>query len=217
MNERVIEVIDNQILILFSTASLALVLMPGPNTLYVMTRGITQGRKAAMISALGASSGDLLYALFAALGLVIILQQSATLYGIIKACGAIYLLFIGIQTIRNKETIAKDVEHAEAEAASSLFIKGFLTSALNPKTAIFFVSFLPQFIDAKSNSAAATMLLYGFIFFLLGLMALILYAQASSFLRQWLTSRQKVEQYFRWIIGSIFVGLGIRLILPEQR
>ena len=94
----------------FVIASLVLVLMPGPNTLYVMTRGITQGRKAALISAFGASSGDFLYALFAALGLVIILQQSATIYSIIKICGALYIMFIGIQTIRSKETIIVDVE-----------------------------------------------------------------------------------------------------------
>lgn len=201
----------------FIIASLALVLMPGPNTLYVMTRGITQGRKAALISALGASSGDLLYALFAALGLVVILQQSAMLYGIIKFCGALYMLFIGIQTISSKQSIAGNVEPMKQEPTKKLFIKGFLTSALNPKTAVFFVSFFPQFIDADSEFAAFTMLLYGFIFFLLGLVVLISCAQASSFVRQWLVSKQEWEQYFRWATGTLFVGLGIKLIAPEHR
>jgi threonine/homoserine/homoserine lactone efflux protein len=201
----------------FIITSLVLVLMPGPNTLYVMTRGITQGRKAALVSALGASTGDLLYALFAALGLVVILQQSAMLYGIIKFCGALYMLFIGIQTISSKQSIAGNIEPLKPEPTKSLFLKGFLTSALNPKTAIFFVSFLPQFIDANSEFAGFTMLLYGFIFFLLGLVVLISYAQASSFVRQWLVSRRKWEQYFRWITGTLFVGLGIKLIVPEHR
>jgi threonine/homoserine/homoserine lactone efflux protein len=182
-----------------------------------MTRGITQGRKAAFTSALGASSGDLLYALFAALGLVIILQQSAMIYGLIKICGAFYMLFIGIQTIRSKKSITENIEPIKEESTKSLFIKGFFTSALNPKTAIFFMSFFPQFIDANSDFAAFTMLLYGFIFFVLGLLALILYAQASSFIRQWFMSKQELEQYFRWVTGTIFVGLGIKLIVPEQR
>ncbi len=210
-------IINLHSLVFFSIASLAMVLMPGPNTLYVMTRGITQGRKAALISALGASSGDLLYALFAALGLVVILQQSATIYGIIKICGALYMLFIGIQTIRSKKPIAENSEPLQEEPAKKLFVKGFFTSALNPKTAIFFMSFFPQFIDANSEFAAFTMLLYGFIFFLLGLVVLIFYAQASNSVRQWLVSKQELEQYFRWITGTIFVGLGIKLIVPEHR
>jgi hypothetical protein len=79
------------------------------------------------------------------------------------------------------------------------------------------LSFFPQFIDANSEFAAITMLLYGFIFFVLGLVVLILYAQASSFVRQWLVSKQELEQYFRWVTGTIFVGLGIKLIVPEHR
>ncbi|MDF2875817.1 MAG: leuE, partial [Sporomusa sp.] len=205
-------VINLHNLVFFIIASLALVLMPGPNTLYVMTRGIAQGRRAALISAFGASSGDFLYALFAALGLVVILQQSATLYGIIKICGALYMLFIGIQTISSKKSITGNIELMKEEPTKNLFIKGFLTSALNPKTAIFFMSFFPQFIDANSELAAITMFLYGFIFFVLGLVVLILYAQASSFVRQWLVSKQELEQYFRWVTGTIFVGLGIKLI-----
>ncbi len=204
-------------LAIFIAASLVLVLMPGPNTLYVMTRGITQGRRAALISAFGASSGDLLYALSAALGLAFILQQSVILYSIIKICGALYMLFIGIQLMQNNKTVIGDIEPAKQEECKNLFVKGFLTSALNPKTAIFFVSFFPQFIDANSEFAAFTMLLYGFTFFLLGLIVLILYAQASSFVRQWLMSKQKVEQYFRWLTGGLFIGLGIKLMIPDSR
>lgn len=210
-------IINLHSLALFIIASLALVLMPGPNTLYVMTRGITQGRKAALVSAFGASSGDFLYALFAALGLAFILQKSAMIYGIIKICGAFYMLIIGVQLIKSQETVIKDVESIRRESTKNLFIKGFFTSALNPKTAIFFMSFFPQFIDANSEFASFTMLLYGFIFFLLGLIVLVFYAQASSFVRQWLMSKQKVEQYFRCVTGSLFIGLGIKLLVPDHR
>lgn len=201
----------------FAVTSLALVLMPGPNTLYVLSRGITQGRKAAVISAFGASTGDLLYALFAALGLVVVLQQSAMLYGVIKMCGAAYLLFIGIQTIKSKGLITENVELTKETTITKMFMKGFLTSALNPKTALFFMSFLPQFIEVNTEAASVTMLAYGFIFFVLGLIVLISYALLSSVVRQWLVSKQQLEQYFRWVTGSIFVALGIRMMMPEQR
>ncbi|WP_093796139.1 LysE family translocator [Sporomusa acidovorans] len=201
----------------FTVTSLALVLMPGPNTLYVLSRGITQGRKAAVISAFGASTGDLLYALFAALGLVVVLQQSAMLYDVIKTCGAAYLLLIGIQTIKSKGSLTENVELTKETTITKMFMKGFLTSALNPKTALFFMSFLPQFIDVNSEAAGVTMLAYGFIFFVLGLIVLISYALLSSVVRQWLVSKQRLEQYFRWVTGTIFVALGIRMMMPEQR
>jgi threonine/homoserine/homoserine lactone efflux protein len=203
-------------LILFVIASFALVLMPGPNTLYVLTRGITQGRKAALISAYGASAGDFLYASFAAFGLVVILQQSVMIYGLIKICGALYMLFIGIQTIRNKNLFPDDIEPIREQTAQNLFLKGLLTSASNPKTAIFFVSFFPQFIDAESEFASLTMVLYGFIFFVLGLFVLICYAQAANFARKWLMSKRGIQDCFRWVTGSIFVGLGIKLLVPTR-
>lgn len=208
---------DLHSLILFIITSFILVIMPGPNILYVVTRGITQGRKAALISALGASAGDLLYAVSAAFGLGLILQASATAYGIVKTCGALYMLYIGVQTFRKEAIMAEHTELQKEEKNRALFMKGFLTAALNPKTAIFFVSFLPQFIDANSESAALSMLLYGVIFFLLGLIVLISYAQASSFVRQWLAARKKADRCFRWLTGTLFIGLGIKLIVPEHR
>ena len=127
------------------------------------------------------------------------------------------MLVIGFQTIRNGDFIARDAEQKREESAKKLFVKGFLTSALNPKTAIFFISFLPQFIDADNKYAASTMFLYGLIFFGLGLLVLIFYAHASSIAREWIESKRKMKFYFRWITGSIFVGLGIKLMIPEHR
>lgn len=209
--------IDLHGLLLFTIASFVLVIMPGPNTLYVITRGITQGKRAALISAFGASLGQLLYAVFTALGLVVILQQSANAYSMIKIFGALYLLYIGIQTIRKNDNIVDNIEMPKEELTRNLFIKGFFTAALNPKTAIFFVSFLPQFVDARSESPALTMLVYGFIYFLLGLLVLVSYARASGFVRQRLEAKPVLEQYFRWITGTIFVGLGLKLIVPENK
>lgn len=209
--------IDLHGLLLFTIASFVLVIMPGPNTLYVITRGVTQGKRAALISAFGASLGQLLYAVSTALGLVVILQQSATAYSIIKIVGALYILYIGVKTIRSNENIVDHTELPKEELARNLFLKGFITAALNPKTAIFFVSFLPQFVDASSESAALMMLMYGFIYFLLGLLVLVFYARASGFVRHWLVAKPVLERYFRWITGTIFIGLGLKLMVPENK
>lgn len=209
--------IDLHGLLLFTIASFVLVVMPGPNTLYVITHGITQGKRAALISAFGASMGQLLYAVSTALGLVVILQQSATAYSMIKLCGALYIVYIGIKTIRSHGSMIDQPELPQEECARNLFVKGFATAALNPKTAIFFVSFLPQFVDAGSESAALMMLMYGFIYFLLGLSVLIFYAQTSAFVRHRLVAKPVLERYFRWITGTLFVGLGVKLLVPEHR
>ncbi len=209
--------IDLHGLLLFTIASFILVIMPGPNTLYVITRGVTQGRRAALISAFGASLGQLLYAISTALGLVVILQQSAAAYSIIKIIGALYILYIGVKTIRSNENIVDHTELPKEELTRNLFLKGFITAALNPKTAIFFVSFLPQFVDASSESAALMMLMYGFIYFLLGLLVLVFYARASGLVRHWLVAKPVLEQYFRWITGTIFIGLGVKLMAPENK
>lgn len=209
--------IDSTNLRLFIFASLALIIMPGPNTLYVITRGITQGRKAAFISALGASSGDLLYAVSTALGLVIILQRSAALYGIIKICGALYLMYIGIKNIiSEKKTLQRITGLSKQESCGRLYSKGFLIAALNPKTAIFFASFLPQFVNAGSEYAAYSMLSHGIIFFLMGLAVLACYAQTSCLIGDWIIKNEKSERRFRLFTGSIFLGLGIKLIMQED-
>jgi len=210
-------VIDSTNIRLFIFASLALIIMPGPNTLYVITRGITQGRKAAFISALGASSGDLLYAVSAALGLVIILQRSATLYGIIKICGALYLMYIGIQNIiSEKKILQHSTRFLKQESCGRLYLKGFLIAALNPKTAIFFASFLPQFVNAGSKYAAYSMLSHGIIFFLMGIAVLTCYAQTSCLIGNWILKNGNSERRFRLVTGSIFLGLGIKLIMQED-
>lgn len=209
--------IDWHGLLLFSLASLALVLMPGPNTLYVMSRGLAQGRRAALFSAWGASMGQLLYAVTAALGLVVVLQQSATAYSAIKVLGAIYLIYMGMKAMRSQSMLPDAVSRTVPASAVKLFSQGFITAALNPKTAIFFVSFLPQFVDAASSTAAQMMLLYGFVYFLLGLTVLVGYAQASAGMRHWLAAKPVVQQYVRWLTGSLFIGLGVKLLAPEQR
>lgn len=204
----------------FLMASALVVLMPGPNVLCVLTRGITNGKDAAVVSALGASAGDFCYAVMTALGLSVLLQTSATAYSIIKITGAAYLMYIGIQSfLKGENLLAPAAPNLEVQERGKLriFAKGFLTSALNPKTAIFFVSFFPQFINPQSGSVTTTMFFYGLMFTLLGLVVMLFYAYAATAIRQWLTSHQGMEKYFSWLTGSLFVGLGLRLALSEEK
>lgn len=200
---------------LFVSVSLILLLSPGPNTIYVVTKGMTEGRNAAFKALLGASTGDLFQVLAASFGLAVLLQASALAFFIIKMLGAGYLLYVGIRCLLNKEKLFE--EQAEVKTnGKDLFFTGFVTSALNPKTTLFFLSFLPQFIDTKSVYAQQQMLLLGAVFVIMGLLVLTAYALASAKIRSWITGNDQIQAYFNWITGLIFIGFGLRMAFSER-
>lgn len=200
---------------LFISVSLILLLSPGPNTIYVVTKGITEGRNAAFKALLGASAGDLFQVLAASFGLAVLLQASALAFFIIKMLGAGYLLYVGIRCLLNKEKMFE--EQAEMKTnGKDLFFTGFVTSALNPKTTLFFLSFLPQFIDIKSAYAQQQMLLLGAVFVIMGFFVLTVYALASAKIRFWIAGNDKIQAYFNWVTGLIFIGFGLRVAFSER-
>lgn len=200
---------------LFISVSLILLLSPGPNTIYVVTKGMTEGRNAAFKALLGASTGDLFQVLAASFGLAVLLQASALAFFIIKMLGAGYLLYVGIRCLLSKEKMFE--EQAEMKTnGKDLFFTGFVTSALNPKTTLFFLSFLPQFIDTKSVYAQQQMLLLGAVFVIMGLLVLTGYALASVKIRSWVARNDKIQAYFNWVTGLIFIGFGLRVAFSER-
>ena len=140
-------------LILFLTASLALIVAPGPDNILVLTRGIAQGRGAALVSAVGASVGLVVHSAFAAVGLSALLQQSATAYSMVKYAGAAYLIYLGIKTLLDRESFAVTGETAPARLGS-VFFQAVVSNVLNPKVALFFLAFLPQFANPAAAGAA---------------------------------------------------------------
>ena len=203
-------------LLLFVTASLALIVVPGPDMIYVLTRGVSQGRTAGLISATGVCCGVLVHTSFAAVGLSAILAQSALAFSVVKYAGAAYLLYLGVRTVLDREGFAAP-ERARRARLSIVFRQGILSNVLNPKVALFFLAFLPQFVDPAAGAAGLQMLGFGIAFTLMGLAVLSVVALTSGVLGERLRSNPSFAGILRWLTGSVLVALGLRLAVPERR
>lgn len=203
-------------LILFLTASLALIVAPGPDNILVLTRGIAQGCGAALVSAAGASVGLVVHSAFAAVGLSALLQQSATAYSMVKYAGAAYLIYLGIKALLDRESFAVTGEAAPARLGS-VFFQAVASNVLNPKVALFFLAFLPQFADPTAGGVAPQLLALGLTFALLTWMIFSALGYFSGSLGNWLASRPKLADGLRWLTGGVLIGLGLRLALPDRR
>ena len=200
---------------LFVSVSLALIIAPGPDMLYVITRGITQGRRAGILSALGVIGGILVHTAAAAFGLTLILQTSAFAFLLVKYVGAAYLIYLGFKAWLDKSTFS--LQTATSVVSSRLlFWQGVLSNVFNPKIAIFFLAFLPQFVNKDSPQAPWQMVSLGLTFAGLGLCFLLLVGYSSGAIGRWIARRPDYTQFLQRVAGSILMGLGIRLAFTEQ-
>lgn len=200
---------------LFIGVSWALILAPGPDMFYVITRGMAHGRKAGMLSAIGVVCGILVHTTAAAFGLTLILQTSALAFLLIKVVGAGYLIYLGLKAWREKGMFRLQASSVGA-TSSALFWQGVLSNVLNPKIAIFFLAFLPQFVDKASDHVTVQLVLLGMTFACFGLCFLLFVGFSSGTLGRWLTYRPGYAQFFQRLAGGILIGLGIRLALTEK-
>lgn len=200
---------------LFIAISWALIISPGPDMIYVITRGIAHGRRAGILSAIGVVCGILVHTTAAAFGLTLILQTSAFAFLFVKFAGALYLLYLGIKAWKDKNTFRLQPS-ASIARPSSLFWQGVLSNVLNPKIAIFFLAFLPQFVDKDSSLVTMQMVILGITFACFGLCFLLLVGYSSGTLGRWLTHRPQYAQFFQRLSSGILIGLGIRLALTEK-
>jgi threonine/homoserine/homoserine lactone efflux protein len=199
---------DAQSLWLFTIAALALLLVPGPAVLYIVARSIEQGRLAGLVSILGIHTATLVHVLAASLGLSAVLASSAIAFGIVKYAGAAYLIWIGL-----KKLLSRPAEPSPAAFAnhklSRLFRDGFIVNLLNPKTALFFFAFLPQFIDVERGHAAMQMAILGLIFTVLGFVTDSCYSLAASTAGRFLRGSASYLRAERYVSGTIMIGLGV--------
>ena len=201
---------------LFITVSWALIIAPGPDMLYVITRGMTYGREAGMLSAIGVICGILVHTTAAALGLTLIFQTSATAFLIVKYLGALYLIYLGIKSWREKSNF--QVQRSSATVSTrQLFWQGVLSNVLNPKIAIFFLAFLPQFVDKGGGQVTLQLTVLGLIFAFLGLCFLLVVGYSSGTIGSWLSHRPQYAQLSQRLTGGILIGLGLRLALTERK
>ena len=202
-------------LLLFVTASLALIVVPGPDMIYVLTRGVSQGRAAGLVSAVGVCSGLQVHTAFAALGLSAILAQSALAFSVVKYAGAAYLFYLGVRTMLDREGFSAP-DRAERTRLPLVFRQGVLSNVLNPKVALFFLAFLPQFVDPDKGTVGLQMLGFGFAFTLMGLAVLSIVALTSGALGERLKRSRSLANVLRWLTGSVLVALGLRLAIVRE-
>jgi threonine/homoserine/homoserine lactone efflux protein len=200
---------------LFIGISWALILAPGPDLIYVITRGIAHGRKAGVLSAIGVVCGILVHTTAAAFGLTLILRTSVFAFQFVKFAGAAYLLYLGIKAWRDKTTFQLQPTVHVAKS-STLFWQGVLSNVLNPKIAVFFLAFLPQFVNRGRADIALQMVILGLTFAGFGLCFLLVVGYSSGSMGKWLTHRPHYAQFFQRLAGSILIGLGVRLALTEK-
>jgi threonine/homoserine/homoserine lactone efflux protein len=206
-----------QNLYLFFIASLLLNLTPGNDMLYVASRSVSQGIKAGVASAAGIFVGCFVHILAAVLGLSLIISKSAYLFQLIKFVGAAYLIYLGVKALITKQATATTDKKPIKAGYWSLFKQGIITNALNPKVAIFFLSFLPQFINAASPFFKVQLVTLGIWFDLQGTLVLIIVACILGKTKDFFNKNPKAWMIQEKITGFILVGLGIRIALSSKK
>ena len=209
------ELLDPAVLIAPFFATLALVLVPGPAVLYIITRSVNHGRRAGLASAAGIATGGLVHVAGAALGLSALLASSAAAFSLVKYVGAAYLIYLGVRTLLTEPSLVESVS-AERTALRRLYSQGIVVQAFNPKVALFFLAFLPQFIDPHRGSVVAQSLILGAMFILLGLCTDSTYALVAGTLGAWLKQQRAFAAVQRYVAGTVFVGLGLTTAFTGQ-
>lgn len=199
-------------LILFISATLIFLLVPGPSVLYIVARGIDQGRRAGLISVLGLELGGLFHVSAAALGLSAVLVSSAVAFGIVKYLGAAYLIYLGVKKILSQDDSPLETAGAR-QSLSMVFWQGVVVSTLNPKTALFFFAFLPQFVNPAQGNVAAQIWFLGFLFIALAIINDGVYALLAGSLGQWLRDNRQFLKRQRYVTGSVYIGMGMATAL----
>ena len=202
-------------LALFIGSGLLLNVTPGPDTLYIVGRSTTQGLRAGVAAALGIGAGTLVHISAAALGLSAILATSAGAFTLIKLLGAAYLVYVGLALLFSSQTPLDAADAASIVPAPlrTVFVQGFLTNVLNPKVALFFLAFLPQFVESGAASQPIAFLFLGLVFNVNGTLWNLLVAWSAARVTAGLRQRAAVVKWFNRCVGGIFVALGIRLAL----
>jgi len=200
---------------LFLASCVALNLMPGPDMVYIVTRSVAQGRRAGLLSSWGLCTGALLHTLAAAAGLSAVLAASSQAFSLVKYAGALYLMYLGVRTFRDG---AGPLDAGRFQASASggrIFLQGVVVDLLNPKVALFFLAFLPQFIDRHARDKFASFLSLGVILICFSLVLEGIIALGSAGLAGYLTGNSLLARRVNRLAGTTFFGLGLRLGLEK--
>ena len=197
-------------LLLFVPAAFLLLVVPGPTVLFIVSRSIDQGRRAGLVSVLGTHTGSLVHVAAAAVGLSALIVSSAVAFSAVKYVGAGYLVVLGVRRWRAGDEVVLD---GRIRSTRHVFLQAFVVQLLNPKTAIFFLAFLPQFVDTGAGHVTTQVLVFGATFIALGLMSDSAYALAGSGIGNALRRSVRTRRAERYLSSGVFVGLGLTTAL----
>jgi threonine/homoserine/homoserine lactone efflux protein len=190
-------------LALFAAAALALIVVPGPAVLYIVAQSVDGGRRAGLVSALGIATGGLVHVAAAAVGLSSLVVSSATGFAIVKYAGAAYLVAMGIRRLLERREVLVEVRE---RALRRIYGQGVVVNVLNPKTALFFFAFLPQFVDVSAGHVTSQLVVFGLVFVTLAVLCDSVWALVAGTGADWLREHLSLQ---RWVSGSVFIGLGL--------
>lgn len=201
---------------LFIVASITLIISPGPDLIYVLTRSISGGKLSGIVSAAGVTSGILVHTMAAALGLALLLQTSTTFFWVVKIIGGVYLIYLGCQMIRSENRITF-TDQKTYYGKRRCFLQGFLSNVLNPKVALFFVAFLPQFVGKNDSHQSLQMIVLGLAFAFMTIIFLMIVGFFAGTIGSWLKKKKSVENRIRIGSGTVLIILGLQLLIPHRR
>lgn len=207
--------IDHATLVTYILIVLGFVFIPGPATLLTMARAASSGTRVGIATGAGIAAGDLIHTSMAIAGLSAIIATSALLFSIVKYAGAGFLIYLGIRAMLDKAPIELN-GGAPAISADRAFRQAVLTEVLNPKTALFFLAFLPQFVRPEHGSIAAQLAILGLVFVLLGLLSTVVFAVGAGRLGDLLRRHPAVVKWQGKVVGTIYCAVGVRLALQER-
>jgi RhtB (resistance to homoserine/threonine) family protein len=206
---------DTSTLLIYIVAATALVLAPGPGQALVLARSISGGRKAGVLTSLGLNVGTLVHTLAAGLGLSAILASSALAFSVVKFLGAAYLIYMGIKTFRDKQAGLPTNARSE-QMTKRAFFQSIVTGILNPKVALFFLAFLPQFVDPRRGPVMVQFIVLGVILAVIAITWDTILASVTDVLGQWLVGNPRFALWRQRTTGAVLVGLGIQLAFAQR-
>ncbi|QCR31177.1 LysE family translocator [Lysinibacillus sp. SGAir0095] len=201
-------------MISFILMTLFVVMSPGVDTALITKRTISGGKKEGLLMALGITAGSLGHTLAATLGLSALVLQSAVAFSILKWVGAIYLIYLGVQSLIARKS-PENVTTADRNAKGSPWKEGLLSNLLNPKVAVFFITFLPQFVSSKEN-AMMELLAMGCFYSILSILWFVFYVFCLTYIREWLLSAT-VQNYMEKLTGIVLIGFGVKLLFTQNK
>ncbi len=208
---------DASTLALFAAAALALIVLPGPAVLYIVAQGIDRGRLAGVVSALDVATGGLLHVLAAAVGISSLVVSSATAFSIVKYAGAAYLIVLGLRRLLGPDDEPGEPAGRPARTLGRTYRQGVVVNALNPKTALFFLAFLPQFVDPEAGSVPLQVTVLGLLFVSIAVVSDCAWGLAAGTAAGWLRERRGVLRAQRLTSGGVMVGLGVAAALTGRK